>query len=95
MHLTSMRLFEIKTLRALEKGLYFLKFKSSYARGASAFSKVLLKISFCKLRLQSFFQKEFPLNSLQETADSETEVSRNYIPKRIYINIDRAYPYQY
>ena len=34
-------------------------------------------------------------NSLQETADSETEVSRNYIPKRIYINIDRAYPYQY
>ena len=69
---------------ALRKKVCTFKIESSYAKGASAFSKVLLKISFCKLRLQSFFQKEFPLNSLQETADCETEVSRNYIPKRIY-----------
>ena len=36
--------------------------KSSYAKAHLLFQKVLLKISFCKLRLQSFFQKESPLN---------------------------------
>ena len=34
--------------------------KSSYAKAHLLFQKVLLKISFCKLRLQSFFQKESP-----------------------------------
>ena len=36
--------------------------KSSYAKAHLLFQKVLLKISFCKLRFQSFFQKESPLN---------------------------------
>ena len=35
--------------------------KSSYAKAHLLFQKVLLKISFCKLRFQSFFQKESPL----------------------------------
>ena len=37
-HLTSTRSFDLKTLRALEK-FTTLKFGSSYAKGASAFSK--------------------------------------------------------
>ena len=47
--------------------------KSSYAKAHLLFQKVLLKISFCKLRLQSFFQKESPHESLVQIVGGESE----------------------
>ena len=69
----------LAVLSPLASKYFPLKRKALTRKAHLLFQKVLLKISFCKLRLQSIFQKEFPLNLLWESADRDAEVSLNFL----------------